>query len=233
MADTRDCEEFRCSCKSIKLRACIDDSFMNVNSMSQTKLFVGQLVLNCRRSFRVFAVRVISAFPVNSSEVRTTSDSAAVVSNSSLGNSPWITWGKLMTLICSSSSEMRRNFDSSTSVKLVLCATVFERHLQHGICLILLVNLTGLNNCLKLDQPLSLTDVSRRLSSVEIRKRCLLLTGGLLVPRQFCSVTIAREFCLLRFGAFLLVLLSTRGNLFILCHSIHQPSSCAAILHLL
>ena len=140
------------------------------------KLFVGQLVLNCRRSFRVFAVRVISAFPVISSEMRTTSDSAAVVSNSSLGNSPWITWGKLMTLICSSSSEMRRNFDSSTSAKLVLCATVFERHLQHGICLILLVNLTGLNNCLKLDQPLSLTDVSRRLSSVEIRKRCLLLT---------------------------------------------------------
>ena len=101
MAETRDCEEFRCSCNSIKLRACIDDSFMNVNSMSQTNLFVEQLVLNCRRSFRVFAVRVISAFPVNSSEVRTTSDSAALVSNLSLANSPWITWGKLMTLICS------------------------------------------------------------------------------------------------------------------------------------
>ena len=75
------------NCNSIKLRACIDDSFMNVISMSQIKLFVRQLVLNCRRSFRVFAVRVISAFPVNSSEGRTTSDSAAVVSNSSLGNS--------------------------------------------------------------------------------------------------------------------------------------------------
>ena len=42
-----------------------------------------------------------------------------------------------------------------------------------------------------------------------------------------------RELCLLHFGAFLLVLLSTRDNLFILCHSIHQPSSCAPILHLL
>ena len=166
-------------------------------------------MLNCRRSFRVFAVRVISAFPVNSSKMRTTSYSAPVVSNSNLANSPWITWGKLMTLICSSSSEMRRNFDSSTSVKLVLCATVFERHLQYGICLILLVNLTGLNNCLKLDQPLSLTDVSRRLSSVEMSKRCLMLTRELLVPRQFCSVMIAREFCLMCFEAFLLVLLVT------------------------
>ena len=86
--------------------------------------------LNCRRSFRVFAVRVISAFPMNSSEVCTASDAAAVVSDSSLAKSIWITWRKLMTLICSLSSEMRRDFDSSTSEKLVLCATVFVTQLQ-------------------------------------------------------------------------------------------------------
>ena len=81
--------------------------------------------LDCRRSFRVFAVRVISAFPMNSSEVCTASDSAAVVSDSSLASSLWITWWKLMTLMCSLSSEMRRDFDSSTWAKLILCATAF------------------------------------------------------------------------------------------------------------
>ena len=72
------------------------------------------LRIRCPRQF---------CFPVNSSEMRTTSDSAAVVSDSSLAKSIWITWRKLMTWICSLSSGMTRGSDSSKSAKLVLCAT--------------------------------------------------------------------------------------------------------------
>ena len=93
-------------------------------------------------------------------------------------------------------------------------------------------NFNGLSNSLSLDQLLSGTDVTRRLSSVEIRKRCLLLTERLLGPRKFGSVTVARQFHLLRFEAFLLVLLLvTRGNFSSFFASLNSSaSSCAPIL---
>ena len=72
---------------------------------------------------------------------------------------------------------------------------------------ILMEDLHGLSTCL------NLADVQL----AEIRKKCLLITVGLLGPLQFCRVTIVREFRLLLLEAFLPVLLITRGNFFNLC----------------
>ena len=159
-------------------------------------------MLNCRRSFRVFAVRVISAFPVNSSEVRTTSDSAALVSNSHLANSPWITWGKLTRL---------RLFHISETCPLRNCfrASPSTRHLFDSPC--------------ESHWPQQLSE-TRPAAALRFARDASCSRGNSWFLTNFCSVTIAREFCLLRFGAFLLVLLNTRGNLFILCVT-HQPSS--------